>query len=140
MKGLVKFLFAVTVGAVYGLLFAQKPGKKLRSELKKSDNPWMTLLEEGKSVDKEARGVVMDWAENSKELQEILSTGKAQFDNFIESAKDLSTEGKEMAQIKLEELAANAKKAADSLKDEATKKINTIRNDAVKTVKNIGKK
>lgn len=139
MKGFIKFLFAATVGALYGMLFAQKPGKKLRQDLKKSDNPWKTLFEEGKKVDLEARGFVTNWAENSKELQEVLSTGKEQFDDFVEGAKELTEEGKELAQEKLNELSENAKQAADNLKKEASEKFKNVRKQASDKIKNIRK-
>lgn len=129
MKGLFKFLFAATFGAMYGLLFAQKSGKKLRADLKKSENPFKTLLEEGRKIEKESREVFMDWAENCEELQQLLATGKTQFNSFVDQAKDLSTEGKEKAQKKLEELSANAKKAADELKKAATKKVESIKKE-----------
>ncbi len=140
MRGFIKFLFAATIGALYGMLFAQKPGKKLRSDLKKSDNIWKTLFEEGKKVDLEARDVILDWAKNSKELQTVISTGKDQFDNFVENAKELGLEGKELAQEKLEEVAQNAKEAAEKLKKEATKKIKTVRKQATTKMKKLGKK
>ena len=140
MKGFIKFLFAATIGALYGMLFAQKPGKKLRSDLKKSDNPWKTLFEEGKKVDLEARDFVMDWAENSKELQTVIDSGKKQFDNFVEGAKELSEEGKELAQEKLNKLSKNAKQAADELKEKATKKIKTVRKQATDKIKDLRKK
>lgn len=116
MRGFLKFFFAATFGAIYGLLFAQKPGKKLRSELKKAENPLKILLEEGKKTEKEARNIFMNWAENCDELQQILSTGKTQFNNFVEQGKKLTEEGKEKAIKKLEELSENAKKSAKELK------------------------
>ncbi len=139
MKGFIKFLFAATIGALYGMLFAQKPGKKLREDLKASKNPLKTLFEEGKKIDYEARDFFLDWVENSKEVQNILSIGKKQLDDFVEGAKDLSDDGKKMAQEKLNELAENAKKAADNLKKEASKKIKTVRKQASERIKNLKK-
>ena len=65
MRGILKVAAGIVVGGVYGMLFAQKPGKKLRAELAKSENPLKTLLNEGKKVDLEARDTLVEWAKNS---------------------------------------------------------------------------
>lgn len=133
MKGILKFFFAVTFGAIYGLLFAQKPGKKLRSELKKSKEPLKILFEEGKKIEKEAREVFMDWAENCDELQQILATGKTQFTSFVEQGKKMTEDGKEKAIKKLEELSENAKKSAKELKKTVEEKTNDLQKEVKET-------
>ena len=102
MKGLLKFLFTITVGALYGALFAQKSGKKLRAELKKSKNPLKTLLEEGVQMDLEARDTISDIAKNSPALQNIINTGKEQFTDLVNQAKNMSSEQREKAKEKQE--------------------------------------
>ncbi len=129
MKGLLKFLFAATFGALYGLLFAQKSGKKLRSDLRKSENPFKILLEEGKKMEKESREVFMDWADNCDELQQLLITGKTQFNNFVDQAKHLSEEGKGKAQKKLEELSENVKSAISELRKTSIGKVESVKKD-----------
>ncbi len=122
MKGFFKFLFSATIGLAYGLLFAQKSGKKFREELRTSSHPGKMLLGELKKIDHEARGTVADWAKNSKELQEVLETGKHQFDIFVEKVSVLGHDAAEVAEKELESLSHNAKKAAEELKKQMKSK------------------
>ena len=115
MKGLTKLIGGVVIGATYGLLFAQKPGKKLRSELAKSDNPLKTLFNEGIKADKEARDAAIQWAKNSEELQKVMTSGKDQFNAVVAAGKEMTDDARKEAQKKLEEVAANATKAAQEL-------------------------
>lgn len=130
MKGFIKIATGIVAGTLYGLLFAQKPGKKLREELQKSDKPLQTLLEEGKNIGLESKEVAETWAKNSEELQKVLTTGKEQVKNFTEQAKTLSTEGRQKAQERLEDLSKQAKEAATELKEVAKESYEDLKVDA----------
>lgn len=53
MKKLLSLLFGLSAGYVAGIFFAQKSGKELRKELKKSKTPLEDLFNELKKADKE---------------------------------------------------------------------------------------
>ena len=144
-------MLSATVGLAYGLLFAQKSGKKFRSELSKSKNKGETLLKELQKIDEEARGSISDWAQNSEDLQRVMETGKEQFDVFVEKVKDLGEDAAEVAEKELESMAKNAKDAADKLKRKAKtegkkvmkkveKKTAVVKKKAVKPAKKAVKK
>ncbi len=150
MKGLVKIIFGMTLGAVYGMLFAQKPGKKLRTELSKSDNPLKLLFKEGMKMDLEARDTVVDWAKNSEDLKKVIDSGKTQFDAVVKNAKAMGEDAQKSAQKKLEEVAKNAQKAAADLrkcagekacefKEAAGKEAETLKKAASKTFQDVKK-
>jgi gas vesicle protein len=134
MKGLTKLIFGVMIGGVYGMLFAQKPGKKLRSELATSENPLKTLFSEGLKVDKEARSAAVEWAKNSEELQKVMTSGKDQFNAVVAAGKEMTDDARNEAQKKLEEVAANATKAAHELRDSASQKLNRSSKKATKSI------
>jgi len=140
MKGFFRFLFSITIGLAYGLFFAQKSGKNLRTELKKSKSPATDFLKELKSVDKEALDSFSNWAKNSEELQKVLESGKEQFDAFVEKVKELGTEAVGVAEKELEEMSVNAKKAAITLKKQAIKKGTIAKKTATKLKKQAIKK
>lgn len=151
MKGFIKIATGVAIGTLYGLLFAQKPGKKLREELQKSKTPLQTLVNEGKNVGIESKETIETWAQNSEDLQKVLASGKEQIKIFTEQAKTLSTEGRKKAQEKLEELSTQAKEAATELKEVAKEsyedlKVDTqikgqkFKNKVTKNIKKITKK
>ena len=135
MKSVFKILFGMTLGAVYGMLFAQKSGKKLRAELGKSENPLKLLFNEGMKMDLEARDTVVDWAKNSEDLKKVIESGKAQFDEVVKNAKEMGGEAQKMALEKMEEVAKNATKAAEELKKTAGKKAMAFKKSAVKEAK-----
>lgn len=135
MRGILKLFFGIMIGGIYGMLFAQKPGKKLRAEMAKSDNPLKTLFDEGVKVDLEARDTLVEWAKNSEDLQKVMETGKDQFNAVVDGAKEMSDEARAQAQKKMKEVAANATKAANDLKKTATKKSTTAKKTATKKVK-----
>lgn len=135
MKGVTKLIFGVLIGGLYGMLFAQKPGKKLRAELVSSQNPLKTLFNEGKKVDLEARDTLVTWAKNSEELQKIMASGKDQFNAVVAAGKEMGEDARTQAQKKLEEVASNATKAAQELKAVANKKITSAKKSATKQVK-----
>ena len=112
-------MLSATVGLAYGLLFAQKSGKKFRAELANSEKKGEMLLKELKKIDEDARGSISDWAKNSEDLQRVLETGKEQFDVFVEKVKDLGEDVAEVAEQELETMAKNAKTAANQLKKSA---------------------
>ncbi len=140
MKGLLRFLFSITIGLVYGLFFAQKPGKNLRTELKKSKSPATDLFKELKSVDKEALSSFSDWAKDSEELQKVLESGKEQFDVFVDKVKELGKDAAEVAGKELEEMSVNVKKAAVKLKSQAVKEGTKVKKTATKLKKKAIKK
>jgi len=127
-------MLSATVGLAYGLLFAQKSGKKFRSELSKSTNKGDTLLKEIQKIDEEARGSIAEWAKNSEDLQRVMETGKEQFDVFVEKVKDLGEDVSEVAEQELETIAKNAKDAAMKLKKKAKKEGGKVVKKMVKKV------
>lgn len=122
MKNIIRFVFVFGLGLLYGLFFAQKSGKKLRTELSKSENPSKKLWEELRAVEKDSRECMVDWVEGSESLQKLVQGGKEQLDHFVESVHDLSDEAKVQAQKALEELSKNAKEAAQKLSAGSVKK------------------
>ena len=50
MKKVLGFLFSASLGALYGIFFAQKSGTELRKNLKKSKSPTKDLMKELKEV------------------------------------------------------------------------------------------
>jgi gas vesicle protein len=127
MKSILRFLFAVTLGVLYGLFFAQKTGEKLRTDLKKSTHPCQDLFNELKSVDMEALGFVKDWAHNSDDIQKMVTVGKEQLNTVVKKANDVGGEAKQKALHALEELSKNAHEAAKELKEKATKKVQDLK-------------
>jgi len=127
-------MLSATVGLAYGLLFAQKSGKKFRSELLKSKNKGETLIKELQKIDEEARGSISEWAKNSEDLQRVMETGKEQFDVFVEKVKDLGEDVAEVAEKELETMAKNAKGAADQLKKKAKKEGEKVVKKVVKKI------
>jgi len=127
-------MLSATVGLAYGLLFAQKSGKKFRTELSKSVNKGETLLKEIQKIDEEARGSISEWAKNSEDLQRVMETGKEQFDVFVEKVKDLGEDVAEVAEQELETMAKNAKDAATELKKKAKKEGGNVVKKVVKKV------
>ncbi len=134
---LLRFLFTVTLGAIYGLMFAQRPGKKLREDLKKSDEPLKTLFKECRKADTEALETISQWAKESEDLQNLIKAGKSQFTDFVSGAKQLGKEGRERARNKLEELAANAHEAAEELKEKAVDKALDAKDKAKEKAKEV---
>ena len=66
MRGVFKFLFSVTIGALWGMFFAQKPGKKLRSEIKKSNEPGKLIFRELQAMTKDSSEEVKHFVKNSE--------------------------------------------------------------------------
>lgn len=144
--GPIKFLFSISIGLIYGLLFAQKSGKSLRAELKRSKNPTMTFLKELWDVDKAALDKAIDLANKSETLQEVIGKGTDQFDAFVGQAKVLGEDAMERAKEELELLADHAQVAADELKDAgigfsqtAKSKVSDAKKEATKQMKKVKK-
>lgn len=116
MKGLIKFFVAMSAGVVYGLLFAQRPGKKFRDAIKTSKNPGSLIFNELKKVDYEARDTMVEWAKNSEDLQNLMSSGRDQFDAFVEEARKHGTTAATHARKQLLEVSRYAQEAAENLK------------------------
>lgn len=133
MKGLFRLAVGAVAGIAYGLIFAQKSGKDLRKQLKKSENPALDLLEEFKKTGEESGTIVKEWVDGSEELQGVIATGKEQFHNLTEQAKSLGKEATESLAHEMEELAHNASDSAKKLKADAAKKTTKIKKDATKS-------
>jgi gas vesicle protein len=137
MRGFLKFLFSATIGVLYGMLFAQKPGKKLRDELKKSEDPAMLLIKELQGMAKDSGSEIKEFVKNSEELQKVMQSGKNQFEDFVKAAKNLGDDAKIKAKEQLEEVAKNAKKAAEDLKTKTKEKAGKVKESLDKKVQNI---
>ena len=124
-------LLAAGVGLVSGLMFAQKSGKKFREELASSENPLKVLLKELQSVGKDVGNGVSKFVENSEDLQNVLGTGKAQFDSFVKSVNSLGKEAAEVASKELDKLSENARKASNELKTSAEGVVDRIKKDSL---------
>jgi gas vesicle protein len=129
---LLKFIFAITIGGVYGMLFAQRPGKELRDDLKKSKQPMKTFLQEGIAVDTEAFNVIKTELQNSDEVQKMLTTMQAHVKSLGDQAQNFSKDGLQQAQKEMETLAYSAKKIADELKV----KFEAAKREATEEIKN----
>ena len=133
-------MFSVSLGAIYGLFFAQKSGKRLRADLKKSKTPGKKLLDELKEVASESGKEAADWAENSEELQKLLNEARTYFDTLVEKSKDVSTVTAECVEEEFLELSEKAVAAAKGLKKSATEKTLKFKNELEKEVKTVVKK
>lgn len=140
---LAKNIITLAAGATVGLLFAQRSGKDLRDELVGSKDPWGIILKEAGLAGKEAKDSTIDWVKNSKELQEVITSGKGQFDEMVKGASAMGTETAEVAKAKLEELAKNAQAAAKELGEktkEQLKSTKTAVDEKTESVKKTAKK
>lgn len=137
--GLLKFFFSITIGAIYGVLFARKSGKELRKEIRDSDTPVLTFFKELVSVDTGMLKEMTQWAKESEMLQDVMQKGTDQFDALVKQAKTLGTDASDRAREELEKLADNARGAAESLAKDAKKQVKTVKKDAVKKVKKVKK-
>lgn len=135
MKRFFGFLFSASLGAMYGLFFAQKSGKKLRSDLQKSSNPTKHLLEELKVVATESGKEAAEWAEKSAELQTLLDEARNYFDELVERSKGATDATAECLSEELAELGEKAAAAAKQVKSSAVKKATKFKNELEKEVK-----
>lgn len=140
MKRLLGFLFSASLGALYGMFFAQRSGQTLRTELKKSSTPGKDLLKELQKVTTESKNEVVDWAENSEELQRLLAEARSYFDQLVEKTKDLGDTTAEYLGEEFEELSEKASAAAKMMKVSASKKATKFKNELEKEIKNVTKK
>ncbi len=123
MKKFFTFLFSASLGALYGLFFAQKSGKKLREDIRKSKNPGKKILNELKEVATESGKEAADWAENSEEVQKLLKEARKYFDTLVEKSKDMSAGAAEQVEEQFLELSERAAVAAKRVKASAEKKV-----------------
>lgn len=141
---LVRNLVVLAAGATVGTLFAQRSGKELRDALSKSKDPWALILKEAGSMGSSVKDSTVDWVKNSKELQQVIESGKGQFDELVKGAKDVGGETAATAKKKLEELAKNAQAAAKELsvgkKLKPKKKASGAKSAAKKAVKSTATK
>ena len=135
MKRIFSFLFSVSLGALYGLFFAQKSGQKLRTDLRKSVNPGKDLLKELKTVATESGKEAAEWAENSVELQTLLDNARNYFDELVEKSKGVTDATAECLSEELAELGEKASLAAKQMKSSAVKKATKFKNELEKEVK-----
>lgn len=137
---LVRTVLTAAAGVAYGMFFAPKSGKKFREELANSKNPGKILFDHLKEMAKDSGTTAKKWAQESQELQEVLASGRKQFDHLVEGAEDLGKEG--IAQLKkhFQELADNAEKAMKDLDKKAGKFKNEVEKTVKKEVKTIAKK
>lgn len=130
-------LVTLAAGASVGLLFAQRSGKELREKLTNSNDPWGVIMKEAGLMGKEAKDSTVDWVKNSKELQQVIESGKGQFDELVKGAKEMGGDTAEVARQKLVELANNAQEAANELGGKAKAKVSkaksTVKKAASKT-------
>lgn len=140
MKRLLGFLFTASLGALYGVFFAQKSGKELRSSLKKSKTPTKDLMKELHNVTKESGKEACDWAENSEEVKNLLDDARLYFDDLVEKSKDLKDDTAEKVSEEFAELSEKAAAAAKKVKKTATKKATKFKNELEKEVKTVAKK
>ena len=119
---LLKLVATLSVGALYGLLFAQRPGKELRKKLKTTANPYKALFEECKDMDKEALEELLKWAKESEDVKKAVKLSKAHINRLSKKAEALGKEGKKEAQKQLEDLTKKATKAVKEVKKDAVKK------------------
>jgi len=140
---LFKFLFTISIGAIYGLLFAPKSGKDFRKQLKKAENPAKDLFVELKNMDLEAYTELKKWADTSPEFQDFLSSSKDQLNALAQKAKELGDDASVTVEKELKNLAKNAESAAKKLQKKAVKKAKTTKKKVVKkaakTVKTVKK-
>lgn len=132
------------MGYIFGMLFAQRPGKDLRKRLAKSQNPAKDLWIDVWESKLEAWGEVRQAVENSEKIQKMSDHLRGHFDALVDRAKDLGDDAVEKVQEELESIADDAKKAAADLKTEAKKRTTKFKNDlekgGKKEVKTIAKK
>ena len=125
-KGLGKFLLGAGIGATLGILFAPKPGKETRKDLKKKLDE---LVEKVKKIDK--KELVAELQNKIEEIKEELAN--LDKEKVLEIAKDKALEIK----IKAEELYEIAKEKATPVIEAAA---DEVRKKALAVVKDIEKK
>jgi len=129
-----KFLFGLLAGISAGILFAPESGKKLRTRLKKSDAKFADFGEALLKAGKDASGEVKDLIE-SKEMQELLKSGKENADRFLTYAEE---KGKDLSISAQKEFSALTEKAldhAEKAKNTVTKKAKTVKKTVEKKLK-----
>ncbi|MCF7846920.1 MAG: hypothetical protein K9M51_02645 [Candidatus Gracilibacteria bacterium] len=132
MKKLFKIWSTIAAGYFLGLLFAQRPGRELRSRLKQSKTPLKDLghdvVDSKMEMWNEARG----WVESSEHIQQAVRQLRVHFDELAEKAESLGEDAGERVQAEFERLSQEAKEAAGKLKTSATKKAGSLRKSATK--------
>ncbi len=127
-----KILFGLLAGISAGILFAPKSGKRLRTELRKSESKFsafgQALLDAAKGVGDEAKGVL-----DSKEVKDLIASGK-------KSAGDLVA----LLEAKSEEMSSKARKELEGVLNMAIKRADEtaadIEDEAANTKKRAAKK
>ena len=125
-KGLGKFILGAGIGAALGLLFAPKPGKETRKDLKKKLDE---LVEKVKGIDK--KELVAEIQDKIEEIKEELAD--LDKETVMEIAKEKALEIKEKAEDLYEIAKAKATPVIEEAADEVRKK-------ALAVVKDIEKK
>lgn len=121
-----KFVIGLLAGISAGLLFAPKAGKKFREELKTSDAKFTAfgnaLADAAKDVGGEVRTLV-----ESKDVQELLASGKESAEKLLNVLQQKSTELSEQAKKQLNDAVTTAAKKADGLRSAAKDKVNGVK-------------
>ena len=125
-KGLGKFLLGAGLGATLGILFAPKPGKETRRDLKKKLDE---LVEKVKKIDK--KELVAEIQAKIEEIKEELA------DLDKEKVVEIAKEKALVIKIKAEELYEIAKEKATPVIEEAA---DEVRKKALAVVKDLEKK
>jgi gas vesicle protein len=120
-----KFIIGLLAGISAGILFAPKSGEKLRAELKKSDAKFNDF---GKSLVDAASsaGTEVQTFLQSKEMQDILQSGKKSADDFLSFLEKKGGELSKTAQAELDNIVDSAIKTAKGTKKSAQKKANSV--------------
>lgn len=133
-----KLLFGLIAGLSAGILFAPKPGKKLREQLKNSDAKFADFGNALLDAAKDAGGEVQE-VFDSEEMQKMLTSGKKSVDEFVSLLEEKGGDLSKKAQAELEDLLDNAVVNAEKVKKTAKKKVSTAKKAAEKTVKTVKK-
>lgn len=119
MKKILVFFSAIG-GAAFGLLFAPKSGKQLRSDLKKNSDPKViaqilgnTIMEAGKNLAHE-----LQYMKNTPAVKKKISEFQTSFEKEVQNLKKF------------------IKKEASGVKNTATKQANKVVEKVAKKVKN----
>lgn len=132
MKRPLRTIASLLTGISLGMLFAPKKGSDLRKKLAKSDDKVGDFGKELLGAAQDASGEVQKFLK-SKEVQELIESGKVQFQDLVDLAKEKGDELSTKAKKELEALSAQAEKKANTLKK-------TVKRKATKAKKKVTRK
>ncbi len=141
-----KLLLGLIAGISAGLLFAPKSGKKLREQLKNSDERFVDFGNALLDATKDAGSEVKDLLE-SDEIKDMLTSGKKSVEDFANVIEEKGSELSKRAQKELDTLVEDAidtaKKAKTNVKKKAKiikKKAGVIKKTAIKKATTVKKR